>query len=63
VGFVFVKSIKTTLGAVAALKIAEIHLRLGPNKSRLYTTSGNEQGFIRSQQYIKTRFGSPLHGT
>jgi len=63
VGFIFVKFIKTTLGAVSALKIAEILLRLGPNKTRLDTISGNEQGFIRSQEYIKTRLGSPLHGT
>lgn len=48
VGFIFVKFIKTTLGAVATWKIAEILLRLGPNKTRLDTTRGDEQGFIRS---------------
>jgi len=63
VGFIFVKFIKTTLGAVATLKIAEILLRLGRNKTRLDTTRGNEQGFIRSQEYIKRRLGCPLHGT
>jgi hypothetical protein len=45
VGFILVKFVKTTLGAVATLKIAEILLRLGPNKTRLDTTKGNEQGF------------------
>jgi len=62
-GFIFVKFIKTTLGAVAKLKIAEILLSLGPNKTRLDTARGNEQGFIRSREYIKRRLGSPLHGT
>jgi len=63
VGFIFVKFIKTTLGAVATLKIAEILLRLGPNRKRLDATGGNEQGFLRSQEYIRTRLGFPLHGT
>jgi hypothetical protein len=63
VGFIFVKFIKTTLGDVYALKTAEILLRLGPNKTRLDTTRGNEQGIIRSQEYIKTRLDSPLNGT
>jgi hypothetical protein len=37
-GFIFVKFVKTTLGAVATLKIAEILLMLGPNKTRLDAT-------------------------